>query len=182
MKKTLILSVLAMMVIFSCTKINLEPNKRTQVQESLSDLWGTNYSIHKIEHIEGYQVTSTEYFCNTNILNKVLSNLGQDTTSFTEGFRDTLTITDYNNYLSSFGQSYFIDLDTIYKSFWNSHGTICYSDNIGFIDANSTKWDEETGVASSAQPHKSFSIMIPVSSGGNETVYYFVNNSNPPTY
>ena len=182
MSKRITLSIIAIVAVISCTKINLEPNQSRQMQESLADLWGTNYSIHRIEHIQGYQVVDVEYFCNTNILNKVLSNLGQDTTSFTDSFRDTLTITDYNNYLSAFGQNYFIDLDTIYKSFWNSHGTICYSPNIGFIDANSTKWDELPGVTSSPEPHKSFTIMIPVSAGGNEIVYHFVNNSNPPTY
>ena len=190
--KKVALVLLVSVLIFGCYKEKNEFSNKSQgyssrqldysYENSLDYLWGNNYTIHRIDSIQNYQLVNTQFFTNTIVLNSLLSHLGQDTTSFTDGFRDTLTISEYNNYLSAFGQSYFIDLDTIYKSFWNSHGTICYSPNIGFIDANSTKWDEEAGVASSPQPHKSFTIMIPLAGVGNQIVYHFINNSNPPAY
>ena len=182
MRKRITLSVIAIVVVISCTKINLEPNQRIQVQESLADLWGTNYTIHRIDSVQGYEVVNSQYFSNTAVLNSLLIHYGQDTTSFTDSFRDTLTQVQLNKYLAAWGSNYEIGLDTIYKDFWNSHGTICYSPNIEFIDANSTKWDELSGVTSSPEPHKSFTIMIPISGGGNEIVYHFINRSNPPTY
>ena len=165
MRKRITLSVIAIVVVISCTKINLEPNQRIQVQESL-----------------GYEVVNSQYFSNTAVLNSLLIHYGQDTTSFTDSFRDTLTQVQLNKYLAAWGSNYEIGLDTIYKDFWNSHGTICYSPSIGFIDANSTKWDELPGVASNPFPHKSFTIMIPLGGGGNEIVYHFINRSNPPIY
>lgn len=155
---------------------------KKQPIETLADVWGTNYSVHKIEYVEDYQVVETEYFANVHIINHLYANFGMDTTSFTNSFIDTVTVMDINNYAAAYGQSHIIDLDTIYKDYWNSHGTICYSPNIGFIDANSTKWDEEEGVASNPFPHKSFTIMIPLSGSGNQIVYHFINNSNPPAY
>ena len=148
---------------------------------SLDSLWGSNYSIHRIDHVEGYQVVESEFFMNVPILQSVLTHFGQDTTSFTDTFTDTLTTEDLNNYLGGWGSSHYIGLDTIYKDYWNSHGTICTSPSLDFIDANSTKWDEEQGVQSSPEPHKSFTILIPISGGGNEIIYYFINNSNPAT-
>ena len=165
---------LIVLIVLGCTK--------KQPIETLADVWGTNYTIHRIDSIQGYEVVSTQYFNNTAVLNSLLIHYGQDTTSFTDSFRDTLTQVQLNKYLAAWGSNYEISLDTIYKDFWNSHGTICYSPNIGFIDANSTKWDELSGVASNPFPHKSFTIMIPISAGGNEIVYHFVNNSNPPIY
>jgi len=164
--------------------ILLIPQKsvQTDYENSLAYLWGTNYTIHRIDSIQNYQVVSSQYFFNVNLLSTFLSNFGQDTTSFTDNFRDTVNVIDLSKYLSGYGSSYEIGLDTIYKDFWNSHGTICHSPNIPFIDANSTKWDELPGVASSPEPHKSFTIMIPISQGGNEIVYHFINRSNPPAY
>ena len=146
---------------------------------SLDSLWGSNYSIHRIDYIEGYQVVESEFFTNIPILQSVLTHFGQDTTSFTYNFNDTLNTEDLNNYLGGWGSSHYIGLDTIYKDYWNSHGTICTSPSLDFIDANSTKWDEAVGVTSSAQPHKSFTLMVPISGGGNEIIYHFINNSNP---
>ena len=153
-----------------------------EYENSLAALWGTNYTIHRIDSIQSYEVVSSQYFMDLNVLNSILTYFGQDTTSFTDNFRDTLTINQFSNYLSGWGSSYEIGLDTIYKDFWNSHGTICASPNIGFIDANSTKWDELSGVNSNPEPHKSFTIMVPLSGGGNQVLYYFINNSTPPTY
>ena len=149
---------------------------------SLANLWGDNYSVHRIDSIQNYEVVNSQYFTNGFILNNFISHFGQDTTSFTDSFRDTVTINNLSNYLGGWGSVYEIGLDTIYKDFWNSHGTICASPNIDFIDANSTKWDELTGVSSNPLPHKSFTIMIPLVGGGNQIVYNLINNSNPPTY
>lgn len=161
---------------------DVKPKMTAQNENSLASLWGTNYTIHRIDSIQGYEVVSSQYFMDMPVLVNILTQFGQDTTSYTDGFRDTLNVIDLSKYLGGWGNTFDIGLDTIYKSFWNSHGTICYSPNIGFIDANSTKWDELAGVASSPEPHKSFTIMIPISGGGNEIVYHFVNRSNPPTY
>ena len=150
------------------------------MQESLADLWGTNYTIHRIDSIQGYEVVSSQYFSNTAVLNSLLIHYGQDTTSFTDSFRDTLTQVQLNKYLAAWGSNYEVGLDTIYKDFWNSHGTICYSPNIGFIDANSTKWDELPGVTSSPEPHKSFTIMIPISAGGNELSLIHISEPTRP--
>ena len=151
-------------------------------ENSLSYLWGDNYTIHRIDSIQNYEVVNSQYFTDVNVLNSFLSHFGQDTTSFTDNFRDTVSVFNLSNYLSGYGSSYEIGLDTIYKDFWNSHGTICASPNIGFIDANSTKYDELSGVASNPFPHKSFTIMIPLIGGGNQIVYHFINKSNPPIY
>ena len=151
-------------------------------ENSLAYLWGTNYTVHRIDSIQGYEVVNTQYFNNSIVLNSLLIHYGQDTTSFTDSFRDTLTQVQLNKYLAGWGTNYEIGLDTIYKDFWNSHGTICYSPSVGFIDANSTKWDEAAGVNSNPEPHKSFTIMIPLSGGGNQIVYHLINNSTPPTY
>ena len=150
-------------------------------ENSLAYLWGTNYTVHRIDSVQGYEVVNTQYFNNNVVLNSLLIHYGQDTTSFTDSFRDTLTQAQLNKYLAGWDVPE-IGLDTIYKDFWNSHGTICYSPNVGFIDANSTKWDEAAGVQSNPEPHKSFTIMIPLSGGGNQIVYHLINNSTPPTY
>ncbi len=164
--------------------ILLIPNNNVtmEYENSLAYLWGDNYSIHRIDSVQNYQVAKSHYFTNGFVLNSLLSHFGQDTTSFTDNFRDTINVFDLSKYLGGWGSVYEIGLDTIYKDFWNSHGTICASPNIDFIDANSTKWDELQGVSSSAQPHKSFTIMIPLAGGGNQIVYHLINNSNPPTY
>tara|TARA_R110002096_G_scaffold148846_5_gene310027 strand:+ start:215 stop:742 length:528 start_codon:yes stop_codon:yes gene_type:complete len=174
--KTILLIILAVTLITPINSVEME------YENSLAALWGTNYTIHRIDSIQSYEVVSSQYFMDLNVLNSILTHFGQDTTSFTDNFRDTLTINQFSNYLSGWGSSYEIGLDTIYKDFWNSHGTICASPNIGFIDANSTKWDELPGVNSNPEPHKSFTIMIPLSGGGNQILYYFINNSTPPTY
>ncbi len=161
---------------------DVKPKMTAQNENSLASLWGANYTIHRIDSIQNYQVANSQYFMDMPVLVNILTQFGQDTTSYTDGFRDTLNVIDLSKYLGGWGNTFDIDLDTIYKSFWNSHGTICYSPNIGFIDANSTKWDELQGVASNPEPHKSFTIMIPLSQGGNEIVYHFVNRSSPPTY
>lgn len=153
-----------------------------EYENSLAYLWGDNYTIHRIDSVQNYQVVSSQYFTDVNVLNSFLSHFGQDTTSFTDSFRDTVNVFNLSNYLSGYGSSYEIGLDTIYKDFWNSHGTICASPNLVFIDANSTKWDELPAVASNPEPHKSFTIMIPLSGGGNEIIYHFINRSNPPVY
>lgn len=153
-----------------------------EYENSLAYLWGTNYTVHRIDSVQSYQVVSSQYFTDVSVLNSFLTHFGQDTTSFTDSFRDTLTVNDLSNYTAGWGASYHIGLDTIYKDFWNSHGTICASPNIGFIDANSTKWDELPGVSSSPEPHKSFTIMIPLSGGGNQIVYHLINKSSPPIY
>ena len=72
MRKRITLSVIAIVVVISCTKINLEPNQRIQVQESLADLWGTNYTIHRIDSVQGYEVVNSQYFSNTAVLNSLL--------------------------------------------------------------------------------------------------------------
>tara|TARA_R100001244_G_scaffold121848_1_gene91497 strand:- start:1212 stop:1682 length:471 start_codon:yes stop_codon:yes gene_type:complete len=151
-------------------------------ENSLAYLWGENYSVHRIDSVQGYNVSSSQYFNNTSIMNSLLIHFGQDTTSFTDSFRDTLTAEALSPYLIGWGANYEIGLDTIYKDFWNSHGTICYSPNIGFIDANSTKWDELNGVTSNPEPHKSFTILVPLPGSGNQIVYHLINNSTPPTY
>ena len=151
-------------------------------ENSLSYLWGENYTVHRIDSVQNYEVVNSQYFNNSIVLNSLLSHYGQDTTSFTDSFRDTLTHVQINKYLAGWGSNYHIGLDTIYKDFWNSHGTICYSPSVGFIDANSTKWDELPGVNSNPEPHKSFTIMIPLSGGGNQIIYRLINNSNPPMY
>tara|TARA_R110002124_G_scaffold212856_9_gene379001 strand:- start:6308 stop:6835 length:528 start_codon:yes stop_codon:yes gene_type:complete len=153
-----------------------------EYENSLEYLWGNNYTIHRIDSVQNYEIINSQYFTDVFILNSFLTHFGQDTTSFTDNFRDTVNVENLSNYLSGYGSRYEIGLDTIYKDFWNSHGTICASANIPFIDANSTKWDELTGVSSNPLPHKSFTIMIPLSGGGNEIVYYFINKSNPPSY
>ena len=174
--KTVIFVVLAAILLVARDPVVME------YENSLAYLWGDNYTIHRVDSIQGYQVVSSQYFTDVNVLNSFLSHFGQDTTSFTDNFRDTVNVFNLSNYLSGYGRSYQIGLDTIYKDFWNSHGTICASANISFIDANSTKWDELPGVASNPFPHKSFTIMIPLSGGGNEIVYHFINKSNPPIY
>ena len=130
-----------------------------EYENSLAYLWGENYTVHRIDSIQNYQTVNSQYFADIFVLSSILTHFGQDTTSFTDSF-----------------------LDTLYKDFWNSHGTICASPNIGFIDANSTKWDELAGVASNPFPHKSFTIMIPLSGAGNEIVYHLINKSNPPVH
>jgi hypothetical protein len=153
-----------------------------EYENSMEYYWGNNYTVHRIDSVQGYQVASSQYFMDMPVLVSLLTHFGQDTTSFTDSFRDTLDVNNLSNYLSGWGSSHQIGLDTIYKDFWNSHGTICYSPNVGFIDANSTKWDEAPRVASNPEPHKSFTIMIPLSGGGNEIVYHLINNSTPPSY
>tara|TARA_R110002072_G_scaffold200977_1_gene358663 strand:- start:78 stop:656 length:579 start_codon:yes stop_codon:yes gene_type:complete len=189
--KKVALVLLVSVLIFGCHKDKNEFNSKKEgyssnldysYENSLAYLWGTNYTIHRIDSIQGYEVVNSQFFTNTIVLNSLLSHFGQDTTSFTDNFRDTLNTTNLNNYLSSWGNYTEMGLDTIYKDFWNSHGTICYSPSIGFIDANSTKWDELSGVNSSPEPHKSFTIMIPLSGAGNQIVYHLINNSTPPSY
>jgi|TARA_R110000765_G_scaffold5487_2_gene17196 hypothetical protein len=184
MKKAVMI-ILALISLVGCHK---EDNTKRSInldysyENSLAYYWGDNYTVHRIDSVQGHQVASSQYFNNNVVLNSLLIHYGQDTTSFTDSFRDTLTQAQLNNYLAAWGSSYDIGLDTIYKDFWNSHGTICYSPSVGFIDANSTKIDEEAGVASHPLPHKSFTIMIPLSGGGNEIVYHLINNSTPPSY
>jgi hypothetical protein len=149
-------------------------------ENSLSYLWGDNYTVHRLDSVQDYQVINSQYFANTTVLNSILTHFGQDTTSFTDSFRDTLTVMNLSKYLGGWGNTCSLGLDTIYKDFWNSHGTICASPNIDFIDANSTKWDESSGVSGNPFPHKSFTVMIPFSGGGNEIVYHLINNSTPP--
>ena len=174
--KTVIFVILASILLVARNPVVME------YENSLAYLWGDNYTIHRVDSIQGYEVVSSQYFTDVNVLNSFLIHFGQDTTSFTDSFRDTLTVNELSKYIGGWGSIYEIGLDTIYKDFWNSHGTICYSPNIGFIDANSTKWDELPGVASNLFPHKSFTIMIPLSGGGNQIVYHFINKSNPPIY
>ena len=174
--KTVLFIILASILLVATDPVVME------YENSLAYLWGDNYTIHRIDSIQGYEVVSSQYFTDVNVLNSFLIHFGQDTTSFTDNFRDTVNVFNLSNYLSGYGSSYEIGLDTIYKDFWNSHGTICYSPSIGFIDANSTKWDEAAGVNSNPEPHKSFTIMIPLSGGGNEIVYHFINRSNTPIY
>lgn len=172
---------LVVMIVASCTK-SKSMDVDMSYENSLAYLWGTNYSVHRIDNVEAYQTVSSQFYCNTPILNSILTHFGQDTTSFTDNFNDTLTVNDLSKYIGAWGSSYEMQLDTIYKDFWNSHGTVCFSPDIPFIDASSTKWDEEEGVASQPLPHKSFTIMIPLQGSGNQIVYHFINNSNPPTY
>jgi len=153
-----------------------------EYENSLAYYWGDNYTIHRIDSIQNYQTVNSQYFTDVFVLNSFISHFGQDTTSFTDSFRDTVTVNNLANYLGGWGSNHQIGLDTIYKDFWNSHGTICASPNIGFIDANSTKWDELEGVSSNPLPHKSFTIMIPLSGGGNQIVYHLINKTNPPAY
>ena len=160
----------------------VKPRLLVPNENSLASLWGTNYSVHRIDSVQNYQVANSQYFMDMPVLVSLLTHFGQDTTSFTDNFRDTLTVNELSKYIGGWGSNYEIGLDTIYKDFWNSHGTICYSPNIGFIDANSTKWDEAAGVSSSPEPHKSFTIMIPLSGGGNQIVYHLINRSTPPAY
>jgi len=179
MKKVTTLIVIILLA-SSCTKE--KSRVQFEYEDSIAYLWGDNYSVHRIDSVQNYSVVSSQYFNNTSIMNSLLIHFGQDTTSFTDSFRDTLNTEALSNYLIGWGASYEIGLDTIYKDYWNSHGTICYSPNISFIDVNSTKWDELEGVTSSPEPHKSFSITVPVSGGGNEIVFYLINNSTPPSY
>ena len=153
-----------------------------EYENSLAYLWGENYTVHRIDSVQNYQTVNSQYFADIFVLSSILTHFGQDTNSFTDSFLDTLTVNELSNYIGGWGSSYQIGLDTIYKDFWNSHGTICASPNIGFIDANSTKWDELAGVASNPFPHKSFTIMIPLSGGGNQIVYHLINKTNPPAY
>tara|TARA_R110002074_G_scaffold171863_1_gene334399 strand:+ start:15938 stop:16630 length:693 start_codon:yes stop_codon:yes gene_type:complete len=151
------------------------------LENSLAYLWGTNYTVHRIDHRENFQIVNSQYFMNMPVLLSILTHFGQDTTSFTDSYLDTLTVNNLSNYLGNWGNIHELALDTIYKDFWNSHGTICFSPNLNFIDANSTKWDEETGISSSPEPHKSFTIMIPTEGSGSEIIYHLINNSNPPS-
>ena len=177
MKKALnIITILILPLLVSSQSVDMT------FENSLAYLWGTNYTVHRIDSVQGYQVVSSEYFTDASVLSSLFTHFGQDTTSFTDYFGDTLTVIDFSKYLGGWGSSHEIGLDTIYKDFWNSHGTICASPEIPFIDANSTKWDEEELVASNPFPHKSFTIMIPLSGGGNQIIYHLINRSNPPTY
>jgi len=174
--KTLIITILISILLIPSESVDMS------YENSLAYYWGTNYSVHRIDSIQGYQVVNSQYFMDYYILNSIITHFGKDTTSFTNYFNDTLNVNNLSNYLGGWGSSHEIGLDTIYKDFWNSHGTICYSPNIGFIDANSTGIDEATGVASNPLPHKSFTIMVPLNGGGNEIVYHLINRSNPPGY
>jgi hypothetical protein len=184
MKKILII----IFLFSSCSKsVDLKEGNTSKrmsysYENSLAYLWGENYSVHRIDSVQNYSVVSSEFFSNASIMNSLLIHYGQDTNSFTDSFIDTLNTESLSPYLIGWGANYEIGLDTIYKDFWNSHGTICYSPNIGFIDANSTKWDELTGVSSSPEPHKSFTILVPLQGSGNQIVYHLINNSTPPTY
>jgi hypothetical protein len=187
-KAVILILTLALTLIIGCYKEKISIDTKRDIsldysyENSLAYLWGTNYTVHRIDSVQGYEVVNSQYFNNSIVLSSLLIHFGQDTTSFTDSFRDTLNSVQLGKYLAGWGNYYEIGLDTIYKDFWNSHGTICYSPNVGFIDANSTKWDEAEGVASHPLPHKSFTIMIPLSGGGNEIVYHLINNSTPPSY
>jgi len=179
MKKITTLIVIILLA-YSCTK--QKSRVQFEYEDSLAYLWGDNYSVHRIDSVQSYSVASSQFFNNSIIMNSLLVHYGQDTTSFTDSFRDTLNTEALSHYLIGWGANYEIGLDTIYKDYWNSHGTICYSPNVGFIDANSTKWDELEGVSSSPLPHKSFTIMIPLQGSGNQIIYHLINNSTPPSY
>ena len=77
-----------------------------EYENSLAYYWGDNYTIHRIDSIQNYQTVNSQYFTDVFVLNSFISHFGQDTTSFTDSFRDTVTVNNLANYLGGWGSNH----------------------------------------------------------------------------